>query len=68
MLSQAAGKFLDREEAAEANKIQRQLAIGELAAKQAAEANKDLFVKEAELRAKLLGYNQDLNKSYLNFT
>ena len=67
VLSQAAGKFLDREEAAESNKIQRQLAIGELAAKQAAEANKDLFVKEAELRAKLLGYNQDLNKSYLNF-
>ena len=67
VLSQAAGKFLDREEAAESNKIQRQLAIGELAAKQAAEANKDLFVKEAELRTKLLGYNQDLNKSYLNF-
>ena len=67
VLSRAAGKFLDREEAAESNKIQRQLAIGELAAKQAAEANKDLFVKEAELRAKLLGYNQDLNKSYLNF-
>ena len=67
VLAQATGKFLDREEAAEALEIERRLAIGELAAKQSAEANKDMFLKEAELRTKLLGYNQELAKSYLNF-
>ena len=67
VLAQATGKFLDREQAQEALEIERRLAIGELAAKQSAEANKDMFLKEAELRTKLLGYNQELAKSYLNF-
>ncbi|BCV04797.1 MAG: hypothetical protein CM15mV91_350 [uncultured marine virus] len=67
VLAQATGKFLDREQAQEALEIERRLAIGELAAKQSAEANKDMFLKEAELRTKLLGYNQELAKTYLNF-
>ena len=67
VLSQAAGKYLDREESQKALELQRSMQIGELAVKQAAEANENLFLKEAELRNKMLGHTFETQKSMLNF-
>tara|TARA_R100001480_G_scaffold154466_1_gene159769 strand:+ start:1168 stop:3039 length:1872 start_codon:yes stop_codon:yes gene_type:complete len=67
VLSQAAGKYLDREENQKALELQRNLQIGELAVKQAADANENLFLKEAELRNKMLGHTYETQKSMLNF-
>ncbi len=65
VIAQATGKYLDREENQKAMELQRNLQIGELAVKQAQEANQNLFLKEADLREKMMGYNFDLQKSYL---
>ena len=67
VLMQATGKYLDRETQRDALELQRQMTVGEMAVKQAMDANENLMAKEADLRLKAMGYNVENMQSHLNF-
>ena len=65
---QSLGKKFEREDALKAQKLERRLMIGELAAKQAADANAAMKAVEADYYAKMMGYDNDTAQKYLGFT
>lgn len=65
---QALGKQMDRDDVIKAAKLERRLMIGELAAKQAMEANENIKQVEADYYLKKMGYDNDTAKMYMNFT
>ena len=65
---QSLGKKFEREDLLKAQKLERRLMIGELAAKQAADANAAMKSVEADYYAKMMGYDNDTAQKYLGFT
>ena len=65
---QSLGKKFEREDLLKAQKLERRLMIGELAAKQAADANAAMKAVEADYYAKMMGYDNDTAQKYLGFT
>jgi hypothetical protein len=65
---QSLGKKFEREDALKAQKLERRLMIGELASKQAADANAAMKAVEADYYAKMMGYDNDTAQKYLGFT
>ena len=64
---QSLGKKFEREDALKAQKLERRLMIGELAAKQAADANAAMKSVEADYYAKMMGYDNQTAQKYLGF-
>lgn len=64
---QATELYMGRRDLENANKIKRQLAIGEMAAKQAMDMNKIQLEKEAELELKNMGYNESAIQEMMSF-
>jgi len=63
VLAQATGKALGRAEQDRLNRINYQMKVGELAVKQAQDANKIIMEKEADFFLKMMGYdNEDMTK------
>tara|TARA_R100000742_G_C4278904_1_gene102380 strand:- start:2363 stop:4231 length:1869 start_codon:yes stop_codon:yes gene_type:complete len=63
ILAQASGKALGRAEQDRLNRINYQMKVGELAVKQAQDANKVIMEKEADFFLKMMGYdNEDMTK------
>lgn len=67
ILAQATGKAIGRAEQDSLNKIAYQMKVGELAVKQAQDANKIIMEKEADFFLKLMGYDNDDMTTFLNF-
>ena len=65
---QALDKKYTREDELKAAKLQRRLMVGELAAKQAAEANENIKAVEADFYLKKMGYDNANAERYLGFT
>ena len=65
---QVVGKRLDREDQIKTAKLERRLMVGELAAKQAAEANENIKAVEADFYLKKMGYDNANAQEYLGFT
>ena len=65
---QALDKKYTREDELKAAKLQRRLMVGELAAKQAAEANENIKAVEADFYLKKMGYDNANAQEYLGFT
>ena len=65
---QSLGKKFEREDLLKAQKLERRLMIGELASKQAADANAAMKAVEADYYAKMMGYDNDTAQKYLGFT
>ena len=65
---QSLGKKFEREDVLKAQKLERRLMIGELAAKQAADANAAMKAVEADYYAKMMGYDNQTAQKYLGFT
>jgi len=65
---QSLGKKFEREDVLKAQKLERRLMIGELAAKQAADANAAMKSVEADYYAKMMGYDNQTAQKYLGFT
>ena len=57
-----------REDLIKAQKLERRLMIGELAAKQAFDANQSMKGVEADYYAKMMGYDNDTAQKYLGFS
>ena len=65
---QSLGKQFEREDLIKAEKLKRRLMIGELAAKQAAEANENIKAVEADFYLKQMGYDNKTAQDYMGFT
>ena len=65
---QTVGKRMEREDIIKQNKLARRLMVGELAAKQAAEANENIKAVEADFYLKKMGYDNANAEKYLGFT
>ena len=65
---QSLGKQFEREDLIKAEKLKRRLMIGELAAKQAAEANENIKAVEADFYLKKMGYDNKTAQDYMGFT
>ena len=65
---QVVGKRMDREDQIKTAKLERRLMVGELAAKQAAEANENIKAVEADFYLKKMGYDNANAQVYLGFT
>ncbi len=65
---QSLGKKFEREDVLKAQKLERRLMIGELAAKQAADANAAMKAVEADYYAKMMGYDNQTAQKHLGFT
>ena len=65
---QVVGKRMDREDQIKTAKLERRLMVGELAAKQAAEANENIKAVEADFYLKKMGYDNANAQEYLGFT
>jgi hypothetical protein len=65
---QTTGKRLEREDQIKAAKLERRLMVGELAAKQAADANENIKAVEADFYLKKMGYDNANAEKYLGFT
>ncbi len=65
---QSLGKKFEREDLIKAQKLERRLMIGELAAKQAFDANQSMKGVEADYYAKMMGYDNDTAQKYLGFS
>jgi len=65
---QTVGKRMEREDIIKQNKLARRLMVGELAAKQAAEANENIKAVEADFYLKKMGYDNANAERYLGFT
>ena len=65
---QTVGKRMEREDIIKQNKLERRLMVGELAAKQAAEANENIKAVEADFYLKKMGYDNANAERYLGFT
>ena len=65
---QVVGKRMDREDKIKTAKLERRLMVGELAAKQAAEANENIKAVEADFYLKKMGYDNKNAQEYLGFT
>jgi len=64
---QSLGKKFEREDVVKAQKLERRLLVGELAAKQAADANAAIKGVEADFYAKMMNYDNDTAQKYLGF-
>ena len=62
---QTVGKRMEREDIIKQNKLARRLMVGELAAKQAAEANENIKAVEADFYLKKMGYDNANAERYL---
>ena len=65
---QTVGKRFEREDLEKQNKLNRRLMVGELAAKQAADANESIKAVEADFYLKQMGYDNKNAQEYLGFT
>jgi hypothetical protein len=65
---QALGKKFERDDIQKAAKLERRLMIGELAAKQAMDANENIKGVEADFYLKKMGYDNDTAKQYLGYS
>ena len=68
--TKVSGKFLvcQNPDIIKQNKLARRLMVGELAAKQAAEANENIKAVEADFYLKKMGYDNANAQEYLGFT
>ena len=67
ILAQATGKALTRAEQDRLNQINYQMKVGELAVKQAQDANKIIMEKESDFYLKMMGYDNDDMTNFMNF-
>ena len=67
VLSQATGKALGRAEQDTLNRLNYQMKVGELAVKQAQDANKIIMEKEADFFLKMMGYDNEDMTINMNF-
>ena len=68
VILQATNRALTRDEAYNLQRMERELAIGELAVKQAQEANQNILETESKFFLEQMGYKQDDLTKRMNFT
>lgn len=67
VLLQATGKAMDRSAIEKQNRLAYQLKVGELAVKQAQDANKIIMEKQADFYLKSMGYDNEDMTRHMNF-